>query len=407
MNQLYIRRNIESLLVEVAGQFPAITLTGPRQSGKTTILKKIFGSSHRYVSMELPHLREAAQVDPQGFLESNPPPVIIDEIQYAPILFPYIKEIIDQRRDETGLFLLTGSQNFTLLENITESLAGRTAVLKLFSLSLNEIAGIEDISFPWERESKLQSHPTISIVDLWQNLMRGFYPELVSKPHLNQEVWHGSYIQTYIDRDVRSIRQVGDLTIFQSFIRTLAARSGQLLNLSDIARDLGISFSTAKQWLSVLEASFLVIILRPYFVNVGKRLVKSPKIYFTDTGTLCYLTGLKDSEHAASGPMSGAIFETAVVIEIYKRILHRGQMPRLYFWRTSSGTEVDVLIDEGNRLIPIEIKQSATPRPRMASSIRSIMSDFPNQIDRGYVIHTGSDQMPLAPNITALPFSEL
>jgi len=407
MNQTYIRRNLESLLKDIAGQFPSITLTGPRQSGKTTILKKIFGSSHRYVSMEITHLRDAAQRDPQGFLESNPPPVIIDEVQYAPVLFPYIKEIIDQRRHEKGLFILTGSQNFAMLERITESLAGRTAILKLFPFSQNECVGIEDMSFPWERESKLLSNPAISSVDLWKKLLRGFYPDLISQPTLNQEVWHGSYIQTYIDRDVRSIRQIGDLTIFQSFIRMLAARSGQLLNLSDVARDLGIVFSTAKQWLSVLEASFIVIILRPYFINVGKRLVKSPKVYFTDTGTLCYLTGLKDPEHAASSPMSGAIIETAVVTEIYKRILHRGRVPQLYFWRTSHGTEVDILIDDGYRLIPIEVKQSATPRPQMASSIQSLIKDFPDRIERGYVVHTGSDKLPLAKNVTALPFSEI
>ncbi len=407
MNQTYIRRNLESALVDIAGQFPSITLTGPRQSGKTTILKKIFGSSHRYVSMELSHLREAAQRDPQGFLESNPPPVIIDEIQYAPVLFPYIKEIIDQRRQESGLFILTGSQNFSLLENITESLAGRTAMLKLFALSQNECAEIENASFPWERESKQPYNPAISSIDLWEKLLRGFYPELISKPNLNQEVWHGSYIQTYIDRDVRSIKQIGDLTTFQSFIRTLAARSGQLLNLSDVARDLGIVFSTAKQWLSVLEASFIVIVLRPYIENAGKRLVKSPKVYFTDTGTLCYLTGLKDPGHAVFSPMSGAIFETAVVTEIYKRIFHRGGVPKMYFWRTSHGSEVDILIDDGLKLIPIEVKKSATPRIQMASSIQSLMKDFPDRIDRGYVVHTGSDQLPLGSGVIALPFSQL
>ncbi len=407
MNQTYISRDLESKLRDIASQFSAITLTGPRQSGKTTILKRVFSDSHKYVSLDLTLNRTAAQNDPQGFLASYPPPVIIDEIQHAPELFFYIKDMIDERRDEPGLFILSGSQNFALLENITESLAGRTAILKLFPLSQNECLGIQTPSFPWERETGGPINPTVSSVDLWKKLMRGFYPELIAKPDIDQEVWHGSYIQTYIDRDVRSVKQIGDLTLFQSFIRVLAARSGQLLNLSDISRDLGIAFSTTKRWLSVLEASFIVIILRPYFINVGKRMVKSPKVYFTDTGNLCYLTGLKDPEHAASSPLSGAIIETAVVNEIYKRIHHRARVPQLYFWRTSHGTEVDIIIDNGHRLIPIEVKQSATPRPKMASSIQSIMKDFPDRIERGYVVHTGSGHLPLAPNIFALPFSEL
>lgn len=407
MNQTYISRDLESKLADIAGQFSAITLTGPRQSGKTTILKSVFRDSHNYVSLDLILNRTAAQNDPEGFLASYPPPVIIDEIQHAPELFSYIKEMIDERRDEPGLFILSGSQNFLLLESITESLAGRTAILKLFPLSQNECFRIQTPPFSWERETRGSINPTGSSDDLWKKLLRGFYPELIAKPDIDQEVWHGSYVQTYIDRDVRSIKQIGDLTTFQSFIRTLAARSGQLLNLSDISRDLGIAFSTAKRWLSVLEASFIVILLHPYFVNVGKRMVKSPKVYFTDTGTLCYLTGLKDPKHAASSPMSGAIFETAVVTEIYKRIHHRARVPQLYFWRTSHGTEVDIIIDNGHRLIPIEVKQSATPRPKMASPIQSLMKDFPDRIERGYVVHTGSGHLPLAPNIYALPFSEL
>ena len=407
MNQTYIRRDLEAKLKDIAGQFSAITLTGPRQSGKTTILKRVFGDSHKYVSLDLSLNRTAAQNDPQGFLDSYTPPVIIDEIQHAPELFFHIKEMIDERREEPGIFILSGSQNFALLESITESLAGRTAILNLFPLSQNECSGIQTPSFPWERETGVPFNSTVSSADLWKNLMRGFYPELITKPDIDQEVWHGSYIQTYIDRDVRSIKQIGDLTTFQSFIRTLAARSGQLLNLSDISRDLGIAFSTAKRWLSVLEASFIVIILRPYYINVGKRMVKSPKVYFTDTGTLCYLVGLKEPEHAAFSPMSGAIFETAVVNEIYKRIHHRARVPQLYFWRTSNGNEVDIIIDNGHRLIPIEVKKSATPRPKMASSIQSLMKDFPDRIERGYVVHTGSGHLPLAPNIFALPFSEL
>lgn len=403
----YIHRNIEPVLRKAAEQFPAVTLTGPRQSGKTTVLKELFGDTHRYISMELPNIRAIVESDPHGFLAANPPPVIIDEIQYAPLLLPYIKEMIDNRRNEAGLFLLTGSQNLALLQDVTESLAGRTAMMKLLPMSQIEISSIEDSSFPWERKEVQSPRPSISHSRLWHNILRGFYPELIAKPNLDSRMWHGSYVQTYLERDVRSLRQVGDLVLFQSFISALAARSGQLLSLTDIARDIGISSNTAKHWLSVMEAAFLVIILRPYFANVGKRLVKSPKVYFTDTGTLCFLTGFSEPTQAMAGPMAGTIFETAVVNEIYKRFLHRGEVPRLYFWRTSAGIEIDILVDVGNQLIPIEIKHSATARPAMASSIKTIFKDFPERVTQGYVIYAGDARLPLIPKVTALPMAEL
>jgi len=405
MNHAYIPRTLEPVLKRAAREFPAVTLTGPRQSGKTTTFKHLFEASHRYISMERPDVHAAAESDPRGFLEAFPPPVILDEIQYAPGLLPYIKEIIDERRAETGLFLLTGSQNLALLERITESLAGRSAMLRLLPMSEREIAGDESASFPWERKRISQTAQPVGLGMLWKNLLRGYYPELVVQPHRDQHLWHASYIQTYIERDVRSLRQIGDLSQFQAFIRALAVRSGQLLNLAEISRELGIAFNTAKHWLSVLEASFLVIILRPYFANIGKRLVKSPKVYFTDTGTLCYLTGLKDPDHAASGPLGGAIFETAVVTEIYKVLVHRGEMPQLHFWRTSAGVEVDLIIETGQRLIPIEIKQTATPRPQMASSIQTLAKGLPDKISNGFVIYPGDVRLPLVPDVEALPFA--
>ena len=407
MNRQYIPRSIEPVLQRIVGQFPAVTLTGPRQSGKTTVLKKLFGGTHRYVSMENPNVRAAAISDPQGFLAINSPPVIIDEIQNAPILLPYIKEIIDNHRDEAGQFILTGSQNLALLENVTESLAGRTAILRLLSMSQREITNIEDTTFPWEVADNHNLRPLIALPQLWKTLFQGYYPELISAPSIDNEAWHGGYIQSYLERDVRSLRQVGNLFLFQSFIKILAVRSGQLISLSDIARDIGVSSNTAKHWLSILEASFLVVILPPYFVNAGKRLVKQPKVYFTDTGTLCYLIGIEKPEYAMSGPFAGAIFETAVVIEIYKRFLNRGQVPRVYFWRTSAGVEVDLFIDSGNRLIPIEIKNTATAHPTMASSIQTIFKDFPDRVTQGYVVYPGDTRLPLIPKVIALPFAEL
>ena len=202
-------------------------------------------------------------------------------------------------------------------------------------------------------------------------------------------LWYSSYVQTYLERDVRSLRQVGDLTSFQSFLRALAARSGQLLNLTDMARDLGVAVNTAKAWLSVLEATFQVFVLRPYHANAGKRLVKTPKVYFTDTGTLCYLAGLKYPDHAAAGPIGGAILETAVLLQIVKAFVNRGEEPQVHFWRTSAGVEVDLVVEAGGRAIPIEVKLSATPRPAMAQAIRTFQKDLGVKAGPGFVVHPG------------------
>ena len=409
MQSRYIHRSLEAIVKRAAREFPALVLTGPRQSGKTTLLRRLFDPTHGYASLEPPDVRAAAVADPRGFLDLNPPPVILDEIQYAPDLLPYIKERIDQNRSGRGQYLLTGSQNLLLMERVSESLAGRTGTLRLLPLSQAEASGSASARMPWEisgpKQKQRRMHP--SSTQMWLNLIRGSYPELVKEPNRDLGLWHASYMQTYLERDVRTLRHVGDLTLFQNFLRALAARSAQLLNLADLARDLGVAVNTTKAWLSVLEATHQVIVLRPYFANIGKRLVKTPKIYFTDTGTLCYLVGLKNPEHAASGPMGGAIFETAVVSELVKRLWHRGEEPRIYFWRTSAGTEVDILLEMGDKLLPIEVKASATPRPSMASSIVTFKRDFAGKAATGYVIHTGDTVLPLAPDVVSLPFAHL
>lgn len=403
----YVHRSLEPVLQRAAREFPAVVVTGPRQSGKTTLLQHEFGGSHGYVSLEPPDVRAAAVEDPRGFLAMHPPPVVFDEVQQAPDLLSYVKERIDAHRDRTGQYLLTGSQNLLLAESVTESLAGRAAMLRLFPLSHREAAGRPQAPLPWEPERGPEAVAPSSIEAMWKAFLRGDYPELVVHPDRDTSMWHAAYVQTYLERDVRSIRQVGDLGQYQAFLRALAARSAQLVNLSELARDLGVALNTVKAWLSVLEATYQVAVIRPYFANIGRRLVKTPKVYFTDVGTLCYLTGLQDPRHAASGPMAGAIFETAVFSEILKALTHRGKDPQVYFWRTGSGTEVDFLVASEGKLVPVEVKTSATPRPAMASSIRSVQKDLGDKAGSGFVVHPGDVQLPLGPGASALPFSRL
>lgn len=399
----YIHRTVEKTLKKAAREFPAVVLTGPRQSGKTTVLKKVF-HKFRYVSLEMPDVRLAAVNDPRGFMDSNGPPVIFDEIQYAPEILPYVKERIDSERGKKGRFVLTGSQNLSMAEKVSESLAGRAAVLKLLPLSLSESRGEPGAGFSWERGRGKKSSGRL---DCWKSFLRGFFPEIVADGQRDFALYHSSYVQTYLERDVRNVRQVGDLTLFQTFLRAVAARSGGLFNLTEVARDVGLAVNTARNWLSVLEATFQVIVVRPYFENLGKRLVKTPKVYFTDTGTLCHLVGLKDPSHAASGPMAGALFETAVLSELFKRSFHRGLDPRIYFWRTSTGDEVDFLVEGEGKTIALEAKASSTPRPGMADGVKAFLKNLRRGKGVGYVVHCGEHEIPLGAGVKALPLTEL
>ncbi len=407
MNLPYLKRSMEPVVKRAATEFPAVVLTGPRQSGKTTLLLHVFGQRCRYVSLEPPDICAAASEDPRGFLDLYPPPTILDEIQCAPDLLPYIKERIDADRARAGQYLLTGSQNLLLTQQVSESLAGRAAMLRLLPLSGREVRKHPYAPLPWARQADGPMHSPHPPAALWAGFLRGGYPELAAQPGRDAALWHSSYIQTYLERDVRRLRQVGDLTQFQAFLRMLAARSAQLLNLTDIARDLGVAVNTAKAWLSVLEATHQVMVVRPYFANVGKRLVKTPKVYFTDVGTLCHLVGLRDSAHAAAGPMGGAIMETAVLSEIVRTLTHRGTNPQVYFWRTQAGTEVNFVVDAAGGLVPIEVKLSATPRPAMAKALKIFQQDLGSAAKPGYVVHSGDIRLPLGAGVTALPFSEL
>ncbi len=403
----YLKRSLETVVTHAALEFPAVVITGPRQSGKTTLLKHLFGNRLSLVSLEPPDVRAAAEADPRGFLDLHPAPVIFDEVQHAPALLPYIKERIDARRNRPGQYLLTGSQNLQLAQGVTESLAGRVAVLRLLPMTERELAGKPGAPLPWERKGVPRPAPTRSPKQLWARFLRGYYPEPATSPRKDAALWQAGYVQTYLERDVRSVRQVGDLSQFQAFLRLLAARSAQLLDLSGLSRDLGVAVNTVKAWLSVLEATYQIIVLRPYFSNAGKRLVKAPKVYFMDVGTLCYLAGLRDPMHAMAGPMGGAILETAVIGEAYRTLAHRGIEPRLYFWRTATGTEVDLIVEADSGLVPVEVKLASTPNPAMAKGIEAFRRDYGDRVGRGFVIHAGADVLPLGSSVFAWPFVAL
>jgi len=403
----FVERTLEMVVRRAAREFPAVVVTGPRQSGKTTLTKHLFAGKLSYASLEPPNVRAAAESDPVAFLDMYPPPVVFDEVQHAPSLLPYIKERIDSRRNRPGQYILTGSQNLQLAQGVTESLAGRAAVLKLLPMTSREICRQPRRPLPWERQGIPRSESASSTRQAWDRFLRGFYPEPALSPRRDSTLWHAGYVQTYLERDVRSVRQVGDLSQFQAFLRLLAARSAQLLDLTGLSRDLGVALNTVKAWLSVLEATHQVFILRPYFSNTAKRLVKTPKVYFMDVGTLCYLSGLGDPQHAMAGPMGGAIFETVVVGEVYKALCHRGQEPRISFWRTSTGIEVDLVVEHGQRLIPIEIKLSATPQPAMTRGIEAFRRDHSASVGRGIVVHSGRAFLPLGSDTVAWPFAAL
>lgn len=351
-----IHRALEPVLKKLARQYPVVTLTGPRQSGKTTLVQAVF-PDHQYASLEEPDVREYALEDPRGFLGQFTGGVILDEVQRAPDLFSYIQTIVD-RKDRPGRFILSGSQNFLLLRSISQSLAGRSAILHLLPLSLRELEGREP--FPLENlgrelsESRGESPP-----ELMETLFRGFYPRIHDKG-LDPATWYSGYYQTYVERDVREIVNIGDLETFGRFVRLCAGRNGQLLNLTSLANDCGITHTTASRWISILEASFLVHLLRPYHANFGKRLIKSPKLYFLDTGLLCYLLRIQSPEdlrlHAGRGP----IFESFVISELIKNFLHQGKEPDLYFWRDSTGHEIDAVVDLGSERVAVEIKSGET-----------------------------------------------
>jgi len=354
-----IARHLTKTLKAAARDFPVVTVTGPRQSGKTTLVRVAF-PRHRYVSLEDPDTRAFATDDPRGFLDQFRGSVILDEVQRAPDLFSYIQGIVD-RADRPGQFVLSGSQNFLRLHRVSQSLAGRCAVLRLLPFSRAELVGraIRDVArFAPVRRSNA-SKGSAGSEDLFKALFTGGYPRIHDKG-LQPQTWLANYYQTYLERDVRDLLNVGDIEGFGRFVRLCAGRSGQLLNASSLAADAGVTHTTVRRWLSILEAGFVLYLLRPHHRNFNKRLVKSPKFYFLDTGLLCYLLRIQSTGDLVTHAARGAIFETWVVSEALKNFHSRGAEPDIYFWRDSAGHEIDLLIDQGAKQIPIEIKSGQT-----------------------------------------------
>lgn len=350
-----IPRSLQPVLLDRARIYPVITITGPRQSGKTTLVRAAF-PSHEYASLEDPDRRAFALEDPRGFLGQFAGGVILDEVQRAPDLLSYLQTEVD-RDDRPGRFVLTGSQNLVLLRSVAQSLAGRTAVLHLLPFSLAELEGRPA---PALREiGRAPPVPRESTRGLFQTLFTGFYPRIHDRD-LDPAIWLRDYYQTYIERDVREMIAVGDLEAFGRFVRLCAGRSGHLLNVSGLAADAGISHTTARRWLSVLEASFLIMLLRPHHRNFSKRLIKSPKLHFLDSGLLCYLLRVRSPEDLRAHPARGPIFESFVISELLKAYHHQGLEPDVYFWRDSAGHEMDVLLDWGGEQVPLEVKSGET-----------------------------------------------
>jgi predicted AAA+ superfamily ATPase len=405
------KRSLEKIIREASESFPVLMITGPRQVGKTTLLQACAEEARGYVTLDNLEQRALAQQDPALFLQTHQTPLIIDEIQYAPQLFSTIKIAAD-RTQQPGLFWLTGSQKFHLMKGVTESLAGRVAILDLLGLSQAELANRADKTLPFMPtndwlEAARKSHPhKEGVLEIYARIWRGSFPKLALDKKVSRDLFYNSYLQTYLERDVRDLLNVGDLTKFKLFLRAAAARTGQLLNYSDFARDADIDHKTAKSWISVLEASGIIYLLQPYHSNITSRLTKTPKLYFLDTGLCAYLTQWSSPESLEAGAMSGPIFETYAFSEILKSYWNHGKALHCYYYRDLDQKEIDFILEEGDSLYPVECKKSATPSRDAAKHFR-VLEKFQKKIGHGAVICLCEEIVPLSREVDAIPVSYL
>jgi predicted AAA+ superfamily ATPase len=393
-----IKRFLEERLKELSLQYPIVALTGPRQSGKTTLAKLVF-PDYQYVSLEDPDNREFAENDPRGFLNKYSIKVVLDEIQRVPSLFSYLQTAVDEN-PSNGRFILTGSQQFLLNEKISQSLAGRTTLLCLLSFSLAELNKRQQQQF-WQNNNVNQVSAPLE-KNVFEVIHAGFYPRIHDR-NLEPQQWYRDYFETYVTKDVKNLLNIGDSKTFEQFLRLLAGRSGQLLNLTSLGNDSGVSHTTARRWISILEASYIIKLLQPHFNNFNKRMIKAPKIYFLDSGLLCYLLRIASAKNLATHPLLGGIFETFIIGEIMKWYTHQGKEAPLYFWRDRSGDEIDLVIDRGERLYPVEIKASQTISAGLFKNLKTWLALKGNKQTSGALVYGGND-FQTRENIQIIPW---
>ena len=397
---MYKQRTLRKQIETLSNQFKVILVTGARQVGKSTLLKHC-DKNRDYISLDDYKARQMAIEEPELFLQRYKAPIIIDEIQYAPNLLSYIKINVDNN-DAKGQYWLTGSQQFHMMKNVTESLAGRVAILDLKGFSLKEILDTEQIPFSPTNdfiEKMKKSSKQQDLKSIYEHIWKGSYPD-INVNNIDWETFYGSYLQTYIERDIKDLNAVKNEMDFLTFLRILASRTGQMLNYTDIASEVGISVNTIKSWVSILVSSNIIYLLQPYFSNLNKRIVKTPKVYFLDTGLCSYLTNWQTPDTLESGAMSGAMFETYVIDEILKSYVHNAKKPNIYYYRDKDKKEIDVIIEKNGKLYPIEIKKTANPDKFMLKHFSVIPEEKKGE---GAIICLSQNDFPIMENVNVIP----